>query len=1499
MKAKFLKTWFFTAVSIFTFSFLQGQSSCPEGHHHHPAPLQFVQNQNQWHPNVLYRAGLGGIDKVFLEADAFTYKFHDGAAVAELHDIIKAAPDVQAQHVVKGHAYRVQFVGANQSPLKGSDVLHQYHNYYLGNDPARWADNVPVFHKITYEEIYDGIQLIAYSQDGLFKYDFVVAPGKAPDQIKLSYEGTDGLHLEDGHLHIKTNVGHIKEFQPYAYQMVDGREKEVACTYVLTGHTVQFYFPKGYDPSLKLVIDPTVVASTLSGTSGSQNFGHTATFDNSGNVFGGGISFGVGYPTTTGAFQNSFAGGSTDFAVTKYTPDGSSQIYATYIGGASGDYPHSMIVDFNGHLCIYGSSNSSDFPTTGNAVQTNFGGGAADIVIAKLNADGTALVGSTYLGGSGGDGRNSTGVIANYGDTYRGEIVLDAQGNIYIASCSNSTNFPTTPNVVQPSNNSSGFNMQEGVVAKFNSDLSTLYWSTYLGSADPDMGFGLRVDDFGYVYVAGAAGSDDFVTTANAYQSDWPGGQANAFVAKLSPDAQQLVASTYFGSTDGSEHAFFIDLDEDGNVHIYGQTSGTIDITPNTYFFNPGSKQFLAAFDGELSSLVYSTVIGSGSGGFGYDFVPVAFMVDKCNGIYLSGYEASSELPVTPDAVASVGTNDFYLAQLTPNAEALNFGTFYPNAYHVDGGTSRFDKGGVIYQAVCSGSSSTLQTTPNAFATNQSVGWDIGVFKIDFEIATVTASAMAAPSTSGCAPFTVDFTYTGLDAETFFWDFGTGVTSTEENPTYTFEEAGTYTVMQVVNAAITCNVTDTFYLQIDVLDNTSTLTDTTFCAGNTDLFLDVSTANATYEWQDGSTGATYQVDQIGTYWVDISISGCTRRDSFVVESATPFFLDLGEDQSLCDEPSYTLDPDSPWAETYMWSNGSTDSMITVTTSGEYWVVILDEGGCEVADNIMLTFAETPALDLGPDTTLCEGLSYIVDATTAGATYQWDDGSTDATLEVTTGGSYSVTITVDGCPNEDEIVVDYEPPLPLELGEDQPVCDQTSFAIDATTPGAQVYNWSTGDTGPVATVSSSGNYSVTISDGQGCETVDDVDLIFAATPLVDLGPDTILCEGQSTTLAVSVVGGTDVEWQDGSTGSTYFVDQPGFYWVSADNEGCVGVDSLQVNYAINPGVVFETVDVPCYGDETGVIEPIFATGGSALDFEWSNGATTAELEGIQAGNYQVTITNEFDCVFEVEVTVNQPDLIAYNAESINVTCHGDANGWLVIDATDGGIPPYLYSFGESDFSVDMIYDGLNGGDYELVVLDGNGCTVSEIIPIYEPPPVDLDAGEDKRVVLGDSVQIDGSLSPQANQLYQWTLGDSLHCRGCLQPFASPTYTNYYVIETVDTLTGCILRDTMRIIVEKPKNVFFPNAFSPNEDGVNDYFFPFSDASVRQVNYFRVYDRWGELVHEAINFQPGEELYGWDGRLDGKFMNPAVFVYVAEVEFVDNLVKVYQGDVTLFR
>lgn len=798
---------------------------------HGPAEHPFTLNQGQWPQQVLYRT-LTGQGALFVERDAFTYVLRSG------HDHHDHSKNGAAQEPTKEHAYRMRFVGGRAGSHEGLETLPYYENYFIGSDRAKWASRVPVHGAVRLNHLYPGIDLVFHGQQQL-EYDLLLAPGADVSLVTMRYEGQDNIALRDGRLVISTTAGEVLENAPVAWQEFDGQRKAVRCAYVRDGDMVRFSFPDGYDHTHALVIDPILTFSSFTGST-ADNFGFTATYDAAGNLYGGGIVFGVGYPVTLGVQQPNFAGNTIDMGLTKFSSDGTQLIWSTYLGGATGnESPHSLVVNSMDELYVMGITGSSDFPTTVGCFDNSFGAGPAvffavgegythdngtDICVAHFSADATALLGSTYVGGSQADGlNNSFNTAYNYGDPFRGEIVLDSQERPVVASCTMSPDIPTT--ATAPFTTFQGGD-QDGYVFAMNPSLTTELWATFYGGSGTDACYSAQLDGNDEVFVTGGTNSADLDMAGSPFIGAAVGG-IDGFVARFSAAGDALLSATYLGTT-LYDQGYFVQLDADDAVFIVGQTHGAYPITIGKYN-NPNSTQFIQKLDHELTTSLWSTVIGSGAGS--EDISPSAFLVSDCGQIYFSGWGGTVNqfqqafasttfgLPTTSDAFQpNTDGSDFYLMVLDQEAVSLHYATFFGGSIspeHVDGGTSRFNKAGVVYQAVCAGcgGNSDMPTTPGAWSqTNNSFNCNLGVFKIDFELA-VSASFTATPF-FGCVNDTIQFISTGTGTS-WLWDFGDGSsTSTLQNPQHVYTAAGTYPVTLIAVDSNACNLSDTLVLNI-------------------------------------------------------------------------------------------------------------------------------------------------------------------------------------------------------------------------------------------------------------------------------------------------------------------------------------------------------------------------------------------------------------------------------------------------------------------------------------------------------------------------------------------------------------------------------------------------------------------------------------------------------------------------------------------------------------
>lgn len=892
------------------------------GNHAKTGDIQYIQNNGQWAPNILFSTPVYG-GNLFLEKTGFTYYFSNLSEVGELKH--SGNKSLLENFIVKKHAFKVSFVGANQQiSLRGENKFSNYYNYFVGNDKSKWQGKVPAFGTVRYPELYPGIDVLVYSQSSSVKYDYVVTPGTNPDQIRVLYEGLDNLEIVDGNLELTTSINKIVELKPVAYQIIDGAKINVLCEYLLDINTVSFSFPDGYDKNYELIIDPaTLIFASYTG-SGADNWGNSATYDEEGFLYGAGMTFGDGYPLTLGAYQAAWGGGGGfyvgDITISKFTADGTSLVYSTYLGGNSEDQPYSLYVSPENELVVFGSTGSANFPVTAGAYDETFNGGpsitvddvlaynsGSDAIITKFSVDGSSLVGSTFFGGTQTDALLTGAINYNYSDHARGEVIVDTDGNICVAGCTRSTNLPVTAGVFQGTLGG----QEDGFIARFNNTLTSLQWCSFVGGSLLDGTYSIKHMATGDYVICGGTNSNNFPTTAGALNETFQGGTADGYVAIVNNDATTLKFSTYIG-TNQYDQTYLTELDEDNSVFITGQTRGAFPVIGAVYE-NPGSSQYIAKLDASLSTIVYSTVFGSGSDQV--NISPTAFLVDNCKNVYVCGWGGAVNqlvnfdagtvdgMSVTPDAFQSTTDgSDFYLAVFGENLSTLEYATYFGgdfSAEHVDGGTSRFDKQGVVYHAVCAGcgGNDDFPTTDGVVSnTNGSSNCNLGVFKISLA-PPVTSAAFTNTPSSGCYPVDVDFSNESGNAVSYTWDFGDGTTSVEENPSHTYNEPGVYTITMVAYVDGDCGFNDTVTSVITVYDYpvagfTSTPeTPSTFAPVT---FTSTSSGATTWEWEfgDGFTSTEENPSHLyplaGNYEVCLTVTndaGCEDKicDSVIIE----------------------------------------------------------------------------------------------------------------------------------------------------------------------------------------------------------------------------------------------------------------------------------------------------------------------------------------------------------------------------------------------------------------------------------------------------------------------------------------------------------------------------------------------------------------------------------------------------------------------------------------
>jgi uncharacterized protein (TIGR03437 family) len=632
---------------------------------------------------------------------------------------------------------------ARNSPAVANVPLLGRVNYFLGSDRSRWRKNIPTYAAVKFEQVYPGIDLVYHGRNGRLEYDFIVAPGADPGAISLEFEGADRIELDQaGNLFLSLPRGTVEHHKPAIYQMSGGRRRELAGRYVLTRRRGVRFEIGDYDRWSPLIIDPVLSYSTYVGGS-EDDAAYSIAVDSRGNVYIAGMTVSTDFPQTRDPAPPRECTACTDAFVAKLSADGSSLLYAAYLGGAENDLAYALAVDREGNAYVAGGTTSRNFPITAGAFQPTYGGTggsslpplftpAGDAFVAKLDPTGSVLVYSSYLGGRGKD--------QAYG------IAVDSAGTVTVAGTTSSGDFPLTEGALRPSRRA----VTDGFIVRVDPTGTRLVYSALLGgSLENDREnylLALAVDPSGSAYVTGITDAPDFPTTPGAFDTS-PSFSTRAFVAKLNITATALIYSTFLGGNRTTE-AYGIAIDAGGSAYVTGATNSLdFPTTPGT-FRTPGVglrtwNAFVTKLNPAGSSLIYSNVFG-GSGGD----VGLAIAVDQAGHAYIAGgtaadvYRVASDFPTTPDAVqpCAMASGSAFLVKINADGTALEYASFLGGRFDDSGTTPAgiaLDASGRIYLAgftdapdfpVTAGAFQTVLTPSSHYSFS---GGDAFVTKVD------------------------------------------------------------------------------------------------------------------------------------------------------------------------------------------------------------------------------------------------------------------------------------------------------------------------------------------------------------------------------------------------------------------------------------------------------------------------------------------------------------------------------------------------------------------------------------------------------------------------------------------------------------------------------------------------------------------------------------------------------------------------------------------------
>ncbi|MDX6630120.1 MAG: hypothetical protein QOH00_2366 [Gaiellales bacterium] len=657
-------------------------------------PLAFVQNQGQTDARVRYYA-LGNHYAFYATSDELMLALRKDRPASQLALALRFL----------GHRRQAEPTGAKRAPGKV--------NYLRGKRSARWQTGLARYQDIVYRELWPKIDLRLHQKAGSLKYEFHVRPGARVSDIRLAYAGATSLAIDArGALRITTGLGVLRDSAPVSYQRIAGKRVPVQSRYALQrgGKAPRFAFAVGrYRRDRALIIDPGIQFTTFLG-GGSNEIGAGIAVDANGNSYIGGTTQSPDFPTTTGAFRRTgSAGNNSDVFVTKLNSSGTALIYSTFVGGGNLEFGNGIAIDGSGNAYVTGTTKSSNFPTTSGAfdrsanIPPNCPRCASDHTdgfVFKLNATGSALTYSTYLGGTDlesprgiavdGSGSayvvgeelgsdfpttagafrrtsageydmfvtklNPTGTALTYSTLIGGTqvdngqgITVDAGGNAYALGFTSSTDFPTTPGAFDTTANGAF----DATVTKLNASGSALIYSTYLGGSGFDSGSDVVVDGGGNAYIAGGSGSTNFPTTPGAFDTTSDG--SDAFVTKLNPAGTAALYSTIIGG-DASDSATGIVLDTTGNAWLSGSTTSAnfpVSADAADGSFNGGSDAIIAELNASGSAVPYATFIGGSQSDGASDIGR-----DSAGNLYVTGSTQSRDFPATTGAFDTIWNGD-------------------------------------------------------------------------------------------------------------------------------------------------------------------------------------------------------------------------------------------------------------------------------------------------------------------------------------------------------------------------------------------------------------------------------------------------------------------------------------------------------------------------------------------------------------------------------------------------------------------------------------------------------------------------------------------------------------------------------------------------------------------------------------------------------------------------------------------------------------------------
>ncbi len=1392
----------------------------------------------------------------------------------------------------------VEFVGANpEYKVSSFFPSDDYFNYYYPHCP-QGINGVKAYNKILSENIYNKIDIAYYcSPEKILKYDFIVNPGGNVRDIQLKYDGADEVTVVDGKIKVTSSIGELIEHMPKVYQEINGKIIDVDAEFELQNGAVSIK-TGSYNIEYALVIDPWV---TYYGGVLTER-GMEINTDKAGDVLFVGYTQSNNFPVSAGVYQTVYRGGAgySDAFIIKFDKLGR-RVWATYYGGTQSETTNAIDVDAANNIFVTGGTSSPDLPMMGPSYQSVKNTGA-DIFIAKFTSGGN-LVWSTFYGGTGGDSGMG--------------IAVDNNGDAVVGATTTSSGITTTPGCFQSVNAGGG----EIFITKF-TNAGARVWATYYGDTDNESCFDIDTDNNNDVVFSGHTKSAAY-PVFSAFQSVKPSAtQLNAVLTKLNGTNGFPIWSTYCGSSTGEYGGIGVAIDGANNVLMTGTAMAGFPTTAGS--FQPAtagqSEPYLVKFS-PTGVRLWATYIGGTYGEEAWDVV-----TDANNDIYISGDTYSDDFPSTSCAYSTAmdmgnccgGGEDAYLAKFDASGQRLCSGYFGGLGHDENFMMAEF--GGMVY--LVSGAAFGAPITPGAFQSvkggvsddivlTQLCGYTCGLINI--------TSDFVANKTNACAGEPLNFTPTYTTCDTtktkWLWTF-TGAnttTSTLNNPTnIIYNSAGTYTVrMLLITPCDTDTVIKTSYINISdpSLSVTSIVnSDCSVNNGSASVAASGGQSGYNYFWPSiANSGSTATGLSVGTFSVIVTDGfGCTATTAVTITQPAMPVLTLTAIDASCAgsmDGSAIANASGSTSYLYNWSNGQTNSSVNNLSGGVVTCTLTGTGNCVVTSSVMVNEPAPISTTVTTSPVSCLGnggnASVNVNGGTPGYNYLWSNGGNISSVSNLNTGIYTMTVTdANSCTYTTSISIINSTPITTTVSTTDVLCNGLTTGVATVVPqggaGGYLYSWNNSVTTSSATNLGAGNYSCIITDQNGCTTIANATITQPLLPLTAGAAvtDALCNRSEDGVGTITVQGGTPVYFYNWNTSSTTSAISNLF----AGNYSCVVTDNNGCSFSVNNIVISEppllTVNYsPSYMICNGQAASLTSNGNGgtpAYNYLWNTGQVGSSIivQPAMQSLYTLTVSDVNSCsaTITINVLVNQLPVVSFVADD-TLGCAP-----LCINFSGQGGNNYQWDFGDGSTgaSSSEFHCYTNPGLYSiaLLVTDANGCSNSLVKPNYiniANSPIANFSANPTSTTLANSTIIFTDQSLYAT-VWNWTFGDVSNATSILQN-TSYTYHDtgtYNVKLIVENELGCSDTAYDVIHIRADFEIFIPNTFTPNEDGLNDVFMPKGMGIDAAQFVFYVYDRWGNLI-----FESDDPTIGWDGRANGGNEIAQQDTYVWKIALKDEL------------